>query len=140
MQPKPKRKSVPRLKRKLWVTFSRFVRLRDCMETTGTLTRGRCITCGVEKPIEELDAGHFIPKKSGNYFSEKGVHAQCRACNRFHSGRPLEYQDKLIEMYGKRVVNKLRKEAQQSIKYSVIDIEELTCYYKEEIKKLEELN
>jgi len=106
------------------------------MATTGTLTRGRCITCGVEKPIEELDAGHFIPKKSGNYFSEKGVHGQCRACNRFHSGRPLEYQDKLIEMYGKGVVNKLRKEAQQSIKYSAIDIEELTCYYKGEIKKL----
>lgn len=116
--------------------FSQYIRLRDCLKTTGSFEYGECVSCNKTKPFAELDAGHFIPKKSSNYFSERGVNAQCRSCNRFHSGNQLEYRKEIIRRYGEGVDLELEEEARQTKKFTPSELVALI----EELKgKIEDL-
>ena len=59
-----------KLKGQVWDLFSKYVRLRDCLETTGSIKRGKCFTCSKELPFNELQAGHFISgRHNANLFS-----------------------------------------------------------------------
>ena len=134
---KVKQPSKSTIKRRAWDNFSRFIRARDCLRTTGTIERGRCITCGVEKTFKELQAGHFIPgRHNGNLFSEKGTHAQCRSCNIWGSGKPLEYRKAIIGLYGEGYDEVLEKEAKEIKKISSEDLTKLAEYYKIETERL----
>ena len=86
---KAKRPTLSSMKEKVWLVFSPYIRLRDCLKTTGSIDWGECISCSETKPYSDLDAGHFVAKRGNNYFSEKGVHAQCQSCNRFKGGTRL---------------------------------------------------
>ncbi len=132
-----KKESISSVKKKVWVLFSKYIRMRDCLKTTGSPDYGECISCGETKPIRLLDAGHFIPKKNSNYFSERGVNAQCQSCNRYHSGRQLDYRRGIIERYGEGVDLELEEEARQIKKFSIKELEELETNLKEKIKLLE---
>ena len=81
MAPK-KELTMTQWKKKLWPVFSKYIRTRDCIKTSGSPLRGRCVTCNKLYPIKKLQAGHFIP---GRYdailFDEEQVHAQCYCCN-----------------------------------------------------------
>ncbi|KKM65804.1 hypothetical protein LCGC14_1487500 [marine sediment metagenome] len=139
---KTKKKTLSSVKKKAWGVFSPFIRKRDCLLSTGSPEYGECCTCGEPLPFKELQAGHFRPKKSGNYFSEKGVHAQCYQCNMYgknggEKGMPLEYYDYLVELYGKKTANKLKKENQLIKKYTILDLEELIEYYKTKLEEME---
>ena len=66
----------------LWPVFSRYIRTRDCLATTGTVTHGKCVTCGRTLAFKKLQAGHFIPGRTdAMLFDEDQVHAQCYRCN-----------------------------------------------------------
>jgi len=81
--------------------FSRFIRLRDAINTTGTMTDARCVTCGSVLPIKDMDAGHGIPGRSnGILFDEDLVFAQCRVCNRLHSGEQQMFKHILVSKHG----------------------------------------
>ncbi len=134
---KKSKRSIPSLKDKVWVVFSKYIRRRDCLATTGSIEYGECISCGTNKPFSELDAGHFVPKHNGNLFSEHGVNAQCQSCNRYHSGMPLEYQDALIEKYGIEETKRLRDENKVIKKFTVSELEELYERYSKLLKELE---
>ncbi len=84
-----------------WKNFSRYIRMRDALATTGTLTHARCITCREIHPIiGEMEAGHAIPgRTNGILFDESLVFAQCRACNR-SGGEPQAFKRILIERHG----------------------------------------
>ncbi len=108
---KVKQPSKSTIKRRAWYTFSQFIRTRDCLGTTGTIERGKCITCGEVFPFKDLQSGHFIPgRHNANLFSEKGTHAQCRSCNIWGHGKPLEYRRAIIDLYGKGYDEILEKE------------------------------
>ena len=143
MKKKTKRPTISSVKKKAWDVFSRFVRTRDCLLTTGSSQYGECFTCSETLPFVELQAGHFVPKHSGNYFSEKGVHAQCRTCNIFgknrkRAGMPLEYRRHLVELYGEKTTAYLERENQLERKFTIPELEELYEYYKNKLKELEE--
>jgi hypothetical protein len=124
-------------KQRAWDAFSRYIRLRDCLKTTGTIDKGRCITCGRIFSFNELQAGHFISGRTNSVlFSERGVNAQCKSCNRFHYGRPLEYQDAMIKMYGEDEVLKMRQMAKIPISYRKSDYDGICIFYKREYEKL----
>jgi len=133
----PSKKTV---KERAWYAFSQFIRTRDCLVTTGTPDRGKCITCGLEFPFKQLQAGHFIAgRHNANLFSEKGVHAQCRSCNIWKNGKPLEYRKAIIDLYGDGYDEVLEREAKEIKKYSMEDLTNLIEYYKIEIDKLKEI-
>jgi hypothetical protein len=137
---KVSKKPTKALKKKVWDMFSIYIRLRDCLKTTGSKEYGECITCDKNLPFKELQAGHFIAgRHNGNLFSERGVHAQCRSCNIIKHGNQLEYRRAVVELYGEGADLELEEEARQTKRYSYQDLEELLKHYTEEVKKLKAL-
>ncbi len=133
-----KKKTVAKVKKDVWVVFSKYIRMRDCLKTTGSLDYGECISCGVTKPIRLLDAGHFVPKRSNNYFSQLGVNAQCQSCNRFHGGNQLGYRRGLVELYGEEMVKILELENMPIKKFTIPELKELEQDLLANIQLLEE--
>ena len=134
---KTKKKSLSSMKRKVWKLFSEYIRLRDCLQTTGLPDYGKCITCGKTVPRTLLQAGHFIPgRHNANLFSERGTHAQCYNCNINLKGNTLEYRRQVVNLYGEGADLELEQEARQIKKFTVPGLEELLLYYKSEIEKL----
>jgi hypothetical protein len=134
---KVKQPSKSTIKLKAWYSFSKFIRTRDCIRTTGTADKGKCITCGEVFNFKDLQAGHFIPgRHNSNLFSERGVHAQCRSCNIWNHGRPLEYRRAIIELYGDGADELLEEEAKRIKKYSIEDLQDMAVEYKNKYNEL----
>ncbi len=132
-----KRKTLSALKTETWHEFSIYIRTRDCLRTTGSPDYGECFTCDETKEFAKLDAGHFIPgRHSANLFSERGVQAQCKTCNGFHGGRPLEYRRQIIKRYGEGVDEELEEIASQVKQFSRQELIDLKEYYKDKTREL----
>ena len=132
-----KKPSIRSLKKKAWGLFSRYIRLRDCLRTTGSPEYGECFSCDASLPFNQLQAGHFIAgRHHANLFSERGVQAQCRVCNIVKHGQQLEFRRQLIKLYGEGVDGELEDEANQIVKFTREDYEEKIEYYTNKIKEL----
>lgn len=110
-------KGVPYYKKKLWVVFSRYIRLRDS-DRRGMCS---CITCKFKYHWKRMHAGHFIPKSNGNilYFNEQNVNTQCSRCNNFLSGNLFEYSLALDKKYGPGIAKRLKKEAKKYRSFTI---------------------
>jgi hypothetical protein len=131
-------KNIAKLKRKLWPIFSKWRRMKHCLDTTGCKDWGLCITCGKRYHIKLLQCGHFVSgRHNGNLFSVKGTAAQCYNCNINLKGNTLEYRRQIIKLYGEGVDLELEQEAAQVKKFTVEELEGLIERYAEEIKGME---
>jgi hypothetical protein len=111
---------------KLDKEFSLFIRHRDSQN--GLF---QCISCGKIKPFEQADCGHYINRKHlSTRFSEINCNAQCRACNRFSEGNMSGYRQGLIKKYGEQKVLLLEMAKNQTVKYSVFELEAMRKHYK----------
>lgn len=118
-----------------WRHFSKYIRTRDCLETTGNLDVGRCFTCGAYKPIQELDAGHFIKSTHKMIkFDPRNVHSQCTKCNHFMGGNEGEYYPRMVKRYGQKVVDELM--SKKGIPNLNMDFDEIGKLYREKYKEL----
>lgn len=133
-----KKLTLAKVKKRIVPIFSRYVRLRDCLRTTGSPEWGECISCGKTFGYHELDAGHFVPKRANNYFSQLGVQAQCRKCNRFQGGNQLGFRRGLVELYGEKIVKVLELENVPNKKFTIPELEELEQSLKEKVELMEE--
>lgn len=98
---KVKEPTLTGMRRKLWTPFSRYIRMRDCFEATGTITHGVCCTCGRSYPIGKLQAGHFIPGRMDSIlFEPTCVHSQCYRCNMLRQGEWVKYFRYMEKKYG----------------------------------------
>lgn len=87
--PKPKKvkkkrtKSPNKINKELaWKWFSKYIRLRDCLKTTGTKDMGVCYTCDKTIPFKESQAGHCIGgRRNFVLLDEDLVNLQCVMCN-----------------------------------------------------------
>ena len=131
-----KKKPLNYYKKKCWNQFSKYIRLRDCLKTTGDVNYGKCITCGRLVGITRADAGHFISRRfSSTLFDERNVHLQCKQCNAF-GGQPLEYRRQIIRLYGEGADIELEDKATEIKKFTPQELIELEEYYKNKIKEL----
>lgn len=72
------KQNITKLKKTAWQEFSKWIRLRDCVKTTGDTESGVCITCGKLIPFKQSQAGHFIAGRTNAVlFDEDIVHLQC---------------------------------------------------------------
>ena len=134
-----KRVTVTKLKREIVPIFSRYIRLRDCLKTTGSPEYGECFTCSASLPFNDLQAGHFMQGRHNAYlFSERGVNAQCTRCNLTLGGNPHEYRRQIVKLYGEDVALELEAEARTTRKFSVKELEAMIVYYKEKIQEVME--
>lgn len=121
---------VKKQKAKTWKVFSRYIRLRDCLERTGDPQWGNCFTCGRSKPFKELQAGHFIEGR-GNavLFHEDLVHTQCAQCNIFKHGNLNVYERKMVELYGEQKVQEFLQLRLAVKKWKPGELEEIEQYF-----------
>ncbi len=105
---KKKEPTITTLKKQLWVAFSTYIRMRDCLATTRSLTHGKCCTCGRLYPRGKLQAGHFIPGRQDSVlFEPTCVHAQCYRCNVQRQGEWVKYFRFMEEKYGLDEIHRL---------------------------------
>lgn len=139
--PKPKKRKqtdFKRAKARCLAAMSRYVRLRDCIATTGDSDRGRCVTCNRIYPFKKLQAGHFVAGRRGeNLLDERGIHAQCYGCNVCDHGRTLDYLDYMLGAYGPAVVDELRRKANTPTHYTAEDYRDMEREYLRKITILE---
>ena len=138
---KPTTKGIRYWKKKACVEFSKYIRLRDALKTTGTKDTVICYTCKKPYPafgVGCVQAGHFVPGRGNSIlFDERGVHAQCYNCNVNLKGNWPEYMRYMIEDYGQEVVDELLHLKKQVRKYTPSDLEELRDLYKQKLKDLQ---
>ena len=128
-------KTISSMKRKVWDVFSRYIRTRDCLRTTGCTSWGLCFTCDKRFHFKLLQAGHFVAgRHNANLFSERGVQAQCYNCNVNLNGNTLEYRRRIIKLYGEGEDEVLEDEAHQTIKFTVDTLQCLFQHYQEKLR------
>ena len=131
-------KTAPALHRELWEVFARYIKLRDCLKTTGTKIRGRCVSCGKPHRIEDLQAGHFITRRAKNIlYDERNVNAQCENCNGRLKSNPLHYQDAMIRMYGQTLTQWLRAQEHSNYQWKAYQLQALIIEYRLKVQELE---
>lgn len=87
--------------RATWKAFSKYIRMRDSIRTTGTLTSVECFTCGKKIPTAASQAGHIISRAfQGALYNPQVVYAQCTHCNLFFEGMHIPGFWHLGEMVG----------------------------------------
>lgn len=124
-------------KAKAWKTFSRYVRIRDCLETTGLPFVGICVTCDKCFHISALQAGHCLSgRRNARLCNEKLVFAQCNHCNLTLNGRPKRYRKRMIEKYGQEEFDRMVVESKKIIHDRDMDFEGIEKEYKERLIRL----
>jgi hypothetical protein len=141
-----KKRSV--IKKRAWGWFSKYIRARDCLATTGDINRGVCVTCGEEFPFNKLQAGHCLGGRNDTIlFDEELVNAQCENCNRSAmygglDGNYGEYHIWFVEKYGMESFKEKVFISKQDGKISTPELEEISDKYRikyNELKNNEEI-
>src|ERR1035441_10313512 len=95
--------------------FSIFIRLRDSDENGNV----KCCTCQITRNWKQLDCGHWIKRQhQTTRFNEYNCSGQCKGCNAFEQGRPIEHEKFIIKKYGERIRNILKAGERQTCKRS----------------------
>lgn len=117
-QPKPK---ISVLKRKADAIFSQYVRLRDSEKGLS-----ECITCGVKKPIKEMQCGHFV-KRSVNLlrYDEENCNAQCYSCNVMRYGEQYLYAKAVDLKYGDGTADKLMAQRKTPHQFTAQELQQI---------------
>lgn len=128
-----KKQTISTLKKQSWQEFSKWIRLRDCVKTTGDTESGVCITCGKLIPFKQSQAGHFIAGRTNAVlFDEDIVHLQCYSCNVCNHGEQLEYYYAMQRLgYTEEEITKMRQRRYTTLKLTAEDYTVITERYKE---------
>lgn len=134
---KKKLPSIASLEKKLWNIFSKWIRRRDCLRTTGDPAWLLCFTCQKRTPFNEAHAGHFVRRGCKPLkFEPQNVQGQCAYCNCYRDGEQALFLVELEKLYGRHVVDQLLETERlykQGIyrKFTRIELMELIKYYQE---------
>lgn len=119
--------SVSSLKKKADKVFSIYIRTRDSKDGLA-----ECITCGVMKPIKEMQAGHFVSRKVNKLrYDELNVNAQCYVCNVMRYGEQYKYAKQLDLKYGDGTAESLHAQRFETHKLTISELEKIIETYKE---------
>lgn len=114
--------------------FSIFIRKRDSYDGE----YGACVTCGVVKPIKEMDCGHYITRKILNTrYDETNCSLQCKSCNGFYEGRKPEHGIALEMKYGDGKIEELILKSKKLIKITAVEYQAIIDYYNDKVKELD---
>lgn len=125
---------LPKLEKKLWDLFSKFIRMRDASQLNGYCP---CMTCGMSFFWKYMEAGHFIPRaKKEIKFNEQNVNAQCVGCNHTEDGRYDAYAKALDKKYGPGTAAKLEDVQSRFFRFDKGWLQFKIDYYRKEVAKL----
>jgi hypothetical protein len=127
-----KKITVSKLKNKLDGIYSQYIRYKNSVDGYCV-----CVTCGVRKPIKEMQCGHYVSRSyNSTRYLEKNTHCQCLRCNVFLSGNMDEYTLFMIKKYGTRFLYKLKQLKNQIKQFTITELEEKIEYYKKLLKEI----
>lgn len=135
----PKKLSNTALQNKVAEKLQELVRLKYA-DKDGYIT---CVTCNKRGYWEKdgMQGGHFI-ERAKLRLVEENIHPQCEGCNGFkmkHSvACVLDYEDYMVDTYGRDFVYQLRIRANQPQKYSMPELRDMLADLKTRIKELRE--
>jgi hypothetical protein len=120
--------------KKLWKVFSEYIRRRD----SNGEGYGKCFTCPRVIHWKNGDCGHGIGRQHlGTKYDEKNNHLQCKHCNGFEGGKRDVYKEEMNKRYGPNTWDLMELKSRQVSKMGSFEIEQLTEYYKNKIKELD---
>ena len=126
-----KSKTLNWYKKKAWEDCSKYVRTLHSVDGYCT-----CYTCGVRKPIKEMQAGHgFSGRGNSILFELDIIRPQCYGCNICNSGKLDIFTQKLRAEHGNKKFNKLWALTNQQRKYTIPELIELRQHFKDELKE-----
>ena len=129
-----KTKSVSTLKKKADKAFSLYIRLRDSKDGLS-----ECITCGVQKPVKEMQAGHFVSRRVNKLrFDDLNVNAQCYSCNVMRYGEQFQYAKALDEKYGDGTALVLHEQRFTTHSFTIDELEKIILDANEWVKEFGE--
>ncbi len=98
--------TLPKLIAKAQKVFNAWIRHRDSKD--GYFT---CISCFRTLPVEQMNAGHYVPVKGGSAlrFNENNVNGECIRCNGFDEFHLIGYRKNLIKKIGIKKVEVLER-------------------------------
>ena len=119
--------TIPKLTAKAQKVFNKYVRERD--SENGYFT---CISCGRTLPIEQMNAGHYIPQKNSSMlrFNEYNVNGECISDNGFNEFHLINYRKNLINKIGQEMVDWLEANQRTVKKWTRTELEEIIEKYK----------
>ena len=124
-------------KKKAWDQFAHWVKVRDCIATSGLPFVGVCVTCDVKYHIRYLQAGHcFAGRRNGNLFHEDLVNIQCRRCNEILHGRLKKYRRIMEKKYGIKQVAEWEIEGKKVIRNRDMHFEQIAEKYRQKTNEL----
>lgn len=133
MKKKRKQPGIPQLKKRLDSVFSQYIRHNWSVDGETV----ECYTCGVVKPIKEMDNGHHISRAiSPTRYSESNCRPQCRHCNRFREGMQHEFARNLRLEIGDDAYEDMIRESKQPWKWDRAWLQQQIDYYSQELKEM----
>lgn len=120
-----KKQGVAQLKKKADKVFSLYIRHRD--STDGY---AKCFTCGVLKPIAQMQNGHFVSRRVNTLrYDELNCNAQCYSCNVMNHGDLYNYAKKLDEWYGDGTADGLHALRHSTHKFTIDELQKIIETY-----------
>lgn len=119
--------TIPKLTAKAQKVFNAYIRNRDSQD--GYFT---CISCGRTLPIDQMNAGHYIPQKNSSYlrFNEYNVNGECISDNGFNEFHLINYRKNLINKIGQEMVDWLEDNQRTLKKWTRSELNEIIEKYK----------
>jgi hypothetical protein len=125
------------VKKRAWGLFSKYIRLRDCYETTKSPWSFICCTCGKETEYSDGQASHFLASRCNSIlFEETCCHAACVQCNIYKHGNIEEYYPFMLKKYGQKEIDRLKRLKGETRKFTIEELEELCKTLKEKTNTL----
>jgi hypothetical protein len=140
-----KKDTVKKAKDRAWKAFAQYIKMRDCLLTTGKKKEFKCITCGKRIPFKKGHASHFIDSRSKEVlFDEKLAHASCMPCNVMLHGNKDSYAPVMILKYGLEFVlaawqRKIKARSTKQV-WTIPELLIIEKEYSDLFKELEENN
>ena len=128
---KMKTKSQSQLKKTAWKLMSEYTRRKVC----DWREIGRCITCGTSIHWKEANAGHFIHRDCLD-FDFRNINFQCVRCNKYLGGNLVNYTLWMLDKYGKKTVEELKKISNQPRYFTVRELKEIIEDLKQKLLEL----
>ena len=123
-------KSVAKLKKEADKWWSLYIRTRDSVDGYA-----ECITCGVSKPIKEIQCGHFVRRSVNKLrYDERNTNAQCVGCNMFKAGESYLYGKAIDLKFGVGVADELQAMRHDTQKLTIQELEDIIAYAKDYLK------
>ena len=93
-----------------------------------------CYTCGVSKPVSDMQAGHAIQGRGNSIlFETDGIRPQCAGCNVWQHGRLDVFIPRLIDDIGRQRFDELLALKSQPKTYTVDELLDIESEYKEKL-------